>query len=418
MNLLRRAKNSFGRRAAPPAPEAVLRRAAESSPLPTAFTGGPFTGEPRHVVRHANQAFCQLVQRPPEEVKGEPLSTFFQDAGALAELEDQVHRSGSTDYASDLVYAAAGGRTGHCIAVVCPILDARARQRGLCVRLVDTTAQVTEGIELAQMAAEVRQANEALVLAGLREQQLAERATRLYQEAQSATRAREDLLAIVSHDIKAPLSAMITSIELLRSAPVRDPTGTSRERVDHIKRSAERMSRLIGDLLDAGAIQAGRLSVERRPLPLAPLVDSAVDAIRPLAAAKLLRLTNELAADLPAVSADPVRLQQVLSNLLENAVKFTPAHGKITVRAQSLGEEVMLSVTDTGLGIPREDIPVVFNRFWQSRPTARVGTGLGLSITKGIVEAHGGRIWVESSVGKGSTFFVTLPVARAPASGG
>jgi signal transduction histidine kinase len=263
------------------------------------------------------------------------------------------------------------------------------------------------------MAAEVRQANEALVLAGLREHQLAERATQLYQEAQSATRAREDLLAIVSHDLRAPLSAMIMSIELLMTGRA-DFSGTSRERLDVIKRSAEGMSRLIRDLLDAAAIEAGRLSVERRPLPLAPLVGDAVDAIRPLAAAKLLRLTNELAADLPAVSADPVRLQQVLSNLLENAVKFTPARGEITVRARALGDEVMLSVTDTGFGIAREDVPLIFDRFWQARPTARAGTGLGLSIAKGIVEAHDGRIWVESSVGQGSAFFVTLPVAETP----
>ncbi|WP_437544520.1 ATP-binding protein [Sorangium sp. So ce367] len=410
MNPLRKAKRPSERRAALPGTEALLRRAAESSPLPTAFTGGP-----KHVVRYANRALCQLMQRSPEEMKGEPLVTLLQDAGTLAEIEDRVHRSGLTDLASDLVYAA-GGRTGHCLAVVSPVLDGRACSRGLCVRLIDTTAQVTASIELAQMAAEVRQANEALVLAGLREHQLAERATQLYQEAQSATRAREDLVAVVSHDLRAPLSAMIMSIELLRGGA--DFSGRSRERLDVIKRSAEGMSRLIRDLLDAAAIEAGRLSVERRPIPLAPLVGDAVDAIRPLAAAKLLRLTNELAADLPAVSADPVRLQQVLSNLLENAVKFTPARGEITVRARSLGDEVTLSVTDTGLGIAQEDIPLIFDRFWQARPTARAGTGLGLSIAKGIVEAHDGRIWVESSVGRGSAFFVTLPVAETPASGG
>ncbi|WP_438039097.1 ATP-binding protein [Sorangium sp. So ce128] len=408
----RKVRRPSERRSAPPGTEALLRRAAESSPLPTAFTGGP-----KHVVRYANQALCRLMQRSPEEMKGEPLVTLLQDAGTLAEIEDRVHRSGTTELASDLVYASAGGRTGHCLAVVSPVLDGRARSWGLCVRLIDTTVQVTAGIELAQMAAEVRQANEALVLAGLREQQLAERATQLYQEAQSATRAREDLLAIVSHDLRAPLSAMIMSIELLMSGGP-DSSGRSRERLDIIKRSAERMSRLIRDLLDAAAMEAGRLSVERRPVPLAPLVGDAVDAIRPLAAAKLLRLTNELAADLPAVSADPVRLQQVLSNLLENAVKFTPARGEITVRARALGDEVMLSVTDTGLGIAQGDIPLIFDRFWQARPTARAGTGLGLSIVKGIVDAHDGRIWVESSVGRGSAFFVALPVAEAPASGG
>src|SRR5579871_5074627 len=153
MKAPQKAKRPPQRRAAKPGPEALLRRAAESSPVPTTFTG-----EPKHAVRHANQAFCQLVQRSPEEMEGEPLATFFEDAGTLAELADRVHRSGITDFAGDLVYAAGGGRTGHCLAVMCPLLDGPARSRGLCVHLVDTTAQVTASLELARMAAEVRQA--------------------------------------------------------------------------------------------------------------------------------------------------------------------------------------------------------------------------------------------------------------------
>jgi len=171
------------------------------------------------------------------------------------------------------------------------------------------------------------------------------------------------------------------------------------------------MNRLIEDLLDTASIEAGKLSVDRRRLAVAPIALEILEAMQSLAASKSLELRSELPPDLPEVSADPSRLQQVFTNLLGNAIKFTPEGGTITVRAQQEGGDILCSVTDTGPGIPEDELPYLFDRFWQARRTARKGSGLGLSIVKGIVAAHGGRTWAESRVGAGSTFFFTLPAA-------
>jgi signal transduction histidine kinase len=133
--------------------------------------------------------------------------------------------------------------------------------------------------------------------------------------------------------------------------------------------------------------------------------------LRPLAASSTIVLDSRVAGDLPRVIADGARIQQVLSNLVGNAVKFTGRDGRITVAAEQIDGEVRFSVVDTGPGIPAEQLPHIFGRFWQGKPTDRRGIGLGLAIAKGIVDAHNGRIWVESSVGAGSTFYFTLPAA-------
>jgi len=234
---------------------------------------------------------------------------------------------------------------------------------------------------------------------------------RLYEQAQRATRAREELLAVVSHDLKNPLGVILLNAAAITSIAASDDRRRSRKQVESIKRSADRMNRLIQDLLDTASIEAGKLSLERRRLAVVPLVNETIEAMQLLTASKSLHVERELPDELPAVFADAGRVQQVVANLLSNAVKFTPAGGRITVRAEEAGGAVRLSVADTGAGIPSKDLPHVFERFWQARRTARQGTGLGLSIVKGIVAMHGGRVWVESCVGAGSTFFVELPVA-------
>jgi signal transduction histidine kinase len=172
------------------------------------------------------------------------------------------------------------------------------------------------------------------------------------------------------------------------------------------------MNRIIQDLLDTASIEAGKLSLERRPLDVTTFVENMIDTMRPLTATTSLHLKSELPHNLPAIFADSGRLQQVFANLLSNAIKFTPAGGTITVRAVAAEDVVQFSVADTGSGIPQEDIPHLFDRFWQAPRTARHGTGLGLSIVRGIVLTHGGRLWVDSQVGAGSTFSFTLPAAR------
>lgn len=235
----------------------------------------------------------------------------------------------------------------------------------------------------------------------------------LYALEQKGTRAREDLLAIVSHDLRNPLGTILMSVHVLLSEAAAHDEWRAQglENLQRIKRAAERMKALIQDLLDTASIATGQLSVERTRVAPGPVVSEALAAIRHEAAAKSLRLQTVIPADLPPVFADPGRLQQVFANLLNNAIKFTPEGGTITVRAVPSGDAVQFSVADTGHGIPHEHLSHLFDRFWQAKRKAPGSTGLGLFIIKGIVDAHGGRIWADSEIGAGSTFRFTLPVA-------
>ncbi len=232
----------------------------------------------------------------------------------------------------------------------------------------------------------------------------------LYREAQRAVREREDLLAIVSHDLRNPLSAIGLSLNSL-AFPETEDRRRSRRHLAVIGRSVSRMSRLIGDLLDAASIEAGHLSLAQTRVAVEELVSEAFENCQSPAAGKSVRLKTELSHPLPALIADPGRLQQVLINLVGNAIKFTPEGGIVTIRALPTDKTLTFSVTDTGTGIEETLIPRLFDRFSQDVRTARLGTGLGLFIVKGIVEAHRGRVWVESKIGEGSTFSFALPVA-------
>ncbi len=230
----------------------------------------------------------------------------------------------------------------------------------------------------------------------------------LYQKAQRATQARQDLLAVVSHDLKNPLgSIMMTTDSLLKLTP-EAPLQVCRGQLELIKRAGVRMTRLIADLLDTASIEGGQLSVNMDCLDVVAQIAEALDTVRPLAASKALELRSELPPAMPDVCGDGPRLQQVLMNLLGNAIKFTSPGGIITVGAKAADDNVTISVHDTGTGIPQSNLPHVFDRFWKVRHTGKQGTGLGLFIVKGIVEAHGGKVWVESQLGAGSTFSFTL----------
>jgi PAS domain S-box-containing protein len=231
---------------------------------------------------------------------------------------------------------------------------------------------------------------------------------RLYQDAVHATRLRDEVLAVVAHDLRNPLSTILLQAEAMqRKGP--EPERRSPRSKETILRAGVRMQRLIRDLLDVSLVEAGTLGLERARLAVRPLVVESVEAQQSLAASASVELGAEVEPELPAVSGDRHRLLQVLENLAGNALKFTPAGGRVTIGAAHRPGEVLFWVADTGRGISRDALPHVFDRFWQVRRDARAGAGLGLAITRGIVEAHGGRIWVESTLGRGSIFFFTLP---------
>ena len=235
---------------------------------------------------------------------------------------------------------------------------------------------------------------------------------RLFRAAQDATRARDDLVAIVSHDLRNPVHTISMAASfLLEIAPADDRRVTARRQLEVIQRSASRANRLIQDLLDVAKIQAGGLAVDSAPVDVKSLLQEAVDAATPLAGAKAIRVSSVPPEAELRVMSDRERVLQVIQNLMGNAIKFTPKGGEIRILACHEQPDVRFTVADSGPGIPAEHLNHVFDRYWQAKSTAKLGTGLGLSIAKGIVEAHGGRIWAESPPGSGAEFNFTLPVA-------
>jgi PAS domain S-box-containing protein len=252
------------------------------------------------------------------------------------------------------------------------------------------------------------QSDLALVQAIADRASLAIQNARLYEAAQRASAMRDRVLGVVSHDLRNPLSAVsMYAHTLLEHPPVDD--GERRVLYRLTLDAVEWMHRMMEDLVDVASIDAGRLAVLLEPQLVAQIVEATLNMMSARAAADEVTLVTDVDPLTPLVSADAARVVQVLTNLVSNAIKFTPAGGRVTIGAAPRGTEVLFSVRDTGAGIAAEHLEHVFDRFWQHRGEGRRrGTGLGLAIARGIVAAHGGRIWAESSAGGGSTFHFTL----------
>jgi PAS domain S-box-containing protein len=287
------------------------------------------------------------------------------------------------------------------------------------IRAVQSTPLITRSGALIGMIsthwkAPHRIAEQTLQLLDLLARRAADLIERVHMEGalRDAVQARDRVLGVVAHDLRNPLTLIMMQSKLMHRRSS-EPERRDQKRADAISRAATRMNRLIQDLLDVTRLEAGRLSVERRPLSSGGLVAEAVDTEVTFAASSGIDLRLALGSDLPDIWVDRDRLLQVFENLIGNAMKFTESGGRITVGAEARDQEVFFWVKDTGLGISAEDLPHVFDRFWQAATDAgRLGTGLGLSITKSIVEAHGGHIWVESTAGHGSTFYFSIPTGH------
>jgi signal transduction histidine kinase len=229
-------------------------------------------------------------------------------------------------------------------------------------------------------------------------------------------------LAIASHDLKAPLSAVQSYLQVMLGGFV----GKITEKQKHmVERSSQRITELLGlisDLLDISRIEGGQIVSEMEEVSLGEVVENATESVRVLAKDKKIGLHLEVPKSLPKLKASGVRLQQVITNLLTNAIKFTPEKGEIRLRATEGDGEVRVEVLDTGAGITAEDLPKIFDDFYRGGDTEKAGTGLGLSIVRRVVEAHGGKIWAESpnpedKSGRGSKFTFTLPMGLTPVAG-
>jgi signal transduction histidine kinase len=229
--------------------------------------------------------------------------------------------------------------------------------------------------------------------------------------AELLAQAREEVLGVVAHDLRNPLSIIITSTDLLLEENL-DRTRRA-EMLKVALRAGRHMNRLIGDLLDTVRMHAGKFTLDLEDVAVLAIFRQTIETFRPIAEKSMVYLEAIPPDDEVIVRADPFRVSQIVGNIVGNALKFTPPQGSVTIRADAIGNHVAIHISDTGPGIAPADIEHLFDDFWQARRNDHRGVGLGLAIAKGLVEAHGGKIWCDSAPGRGSTFSFTLPRAVA-----
>lgn len=225
---------------------------------------------------------------------------------------------------------------------------------------------------------------------------------------------KSDFLASVTHELKSPLTSLIMYIDLFWEGAAGELNEKAKKFLKIMERSSKRLSRFIDDLLDMAKIERGKMEIKKEPLEILPIVSETAQLMKPQADEKDIEMAMDIPDNLPLVLIDGDRTRQIITNLLSNSIKFTPEKGKISVKIQDEKEHLQVSISDTGIGIPPDKIRKIFDKFEQvkevrERVKGPKGTGLGLAIVKSLVEAQGGKIRVESEVGKGSTFYFTLP---------
>jgi signal transduction histidine kinase len=267
-------------------------------------------------------------------------------------------------------------------------------------RLVDVNMELEQQVEEVQVLSEdLHDTNQSLAEAR--------------DAAEAASRAREEMLAIVAHDLRNPLNVVMIARGLLAET---DSSGETRDQLLAVmQRATQRMNRLVEDLLEVVRQESGKMTLVLEEVRVADILEQTAEMCQATAIERNISLrVNEAPPDL-LVTADEERILQVMSNLVGNALKFVPSGGSVVLECQRKGTEAVFSVVDSGPGIAPEDLDRLFEKFWQRRRADTRGVGLGLAIARGIVEAHGGRIWAESHVGSGSRFYFTLPVVTEPA---
>ncbi|RKH62151.1 PAS domain-containing sensor histidine kinase [Corallococcus aberystwythensis] len=347
----------------------------------------------------ATQAGCTGEEATLEVAAGAPcLGTAMRAAcrpgagGALGRLVAQAVRTGS----GVLLREPSPDSPGVESAVAVP-LTLQDRALGVLL-LVSTRPALRYGTDSLPLLAELA-----------RRTALALENARLYRTARQAVAARDETLGIVSHDLRAPLNTISLLSRGAERSVAHQEGAAATEALRKIRLVVGNMDRLIDDLLEVARVESGRAALDVEPLDV-PRLLSQVQALNELLVAdKALRLEVVLEPDLPPVRADRARLVRVFQNLLGNAIHFTPPGGHILLKAERRGDQVCFHVEDSGPGIDAQSLPHVFDRFWQAIHTRKAGAGLGLAIVKGLVEAHGGRVWVESPPGHGAAFSFTLP---------
>ena len=332
------------------------------------------------------------------DIAGKTDADFFSQKHAAAALADEqrVMRTGKPVIASVERETYTDRPFAWVETTKLPLRDEHGRIAGTFGISRDLTQQITDARALARQAHQLRIQNERL---------------------RELDHLKDEFISAVSHELRTPLASIVGYVEMLQDGQASGPdTGRF---IEVIGRNARRLFRLIADLLFMSGIQSGKMTMEFCRTDLAEVAADAVEDMRPEAARKQITLTLS-ASTIPSV-ADPARISQLLANLISNALKFTPRGGSVRVEAGTEREAAVLTVTDTGTGIPAADLKSIFERFFRSKAATQQaipGTGLGLTITKAIVDAHGGTIAVDSTEGHGSTFRVRLPLSPPPDSPG
>ncbi|MHB1223965.1 MAG: sensor histidine kinase [Gemmatimonadaceae bacterium] len=358
---------------------------------------------PRLVVPRLADACAVLLRQPGGLVVGGEAAVTPEDAPRWCDLLERAGPSPAGMASSECLVPLPDGRSARLL--IAPVRDHLAEVGALVLARAGTTNRFPKADRalLEDLAARAGQAVEH---------------ARLFAAAELATRERERLLAVVAHDLRNPLGVVGMYAEMLASMIPPDGDAYSREALGSICRTTARMQELVEDLLDASALQQGGIRVHAGPQDGTALFAEAERMLRPLAAARGIELVVRRrcpAADGEPVVVDGARLLQLLSNLVGNAVKHTPAGGTVTVCWAADGDGLAVEVADDGPGIAERELPHIFTAFWQAHEHDRGGVGLGLWIARAIVEAHGGRIGVASPAGRGATFRFTIPTpAPAP----
>jgi signal transduction histidine kinase len=391
------------------------------------FHGGPLSGEFMRILDTATEGWA-----PTHTLEGVPVYTAFSRSARTrwgvgigipqSAVEGPLRRSLWTLAGGGIAFLAAAILTAVVVGrrITRPIVALASAARSLPYEGMVEVPRVPSGVEEVERVARafVESSAELRTRSSERDEALAI-AERARAQAEAASRAKDEFLAVLSHELRTPLNAVYGWARVLRTSTSHADPAAIQRGLDVIERNAQAQVRLIEDLLDVSRIVSGKMRLDLRPVQLAPVIEAALDAVRPGAAAKGVRLQVQLEPGLAPVLGDADRLQQVVWNLLSNAIKFTPKDGRVQVHLRRAGTEVEISVSDTGLGIDAATLPFVFDRFRQADSTssrAFGGLGLGLALVRHLVELHGGTVTASSAgAGQGATFVVTLPLNITPA---